>query len=280
MREQLSFDEEETAMIKDYYYNQGKTLSNIASIFGCSYTGMLNFFIRNNWERFQDRRNRKYYFNEHVFDDIDTPDKAFCLGLLLADGCNHSNNNDVSIELQKRDVEVLQMMNNVFESTYPIHEQKASGSRVQDTCTLRVTSKHFSERCSEIGFVPRKSLILDFPIIKEEFIMNMLNGYIAGDGWVNKYCIGFMSTDKFCYKAQEYLETIGIKMSVYDLKKERYNEHTKMTQISGKKNIIPFVEKMLDGCNIFLRRKYDKLVEYGHYDLNKAIVAQRPAVEM
>lgn len=135
---------------------------------------------------------------------------------------------------------------------------------------LRMFSKYFSERCSEIGFVPRKSLILDFPDIKEEFILNMLNGYIAGDGWINKYSVGFMSADKFCEKAKQYLDKIGIKMSIYDLNPQRYSEHTKMTQISGRSNIIPLVENMTDGCNIMLRRKYEKLIEYGFLSSDKS----------
>lgn len=43
--------------------------------------------------------NRKYYFDEHIFDEINTPDKAYCIGLFMADGCNHSNNNTFSIGL-------------------------------------------------------------------------------------------------------------------------------------------------------------------------------------
>lgn len=269
---QLSFTEEQKNLIYDYYYNQHLNINNIAAKFKCSYTGMLNFFVRNNWERTNNSGNRKYHFNEHVFDIIDSPDKAFCLGLLLADGCNHSDSNEVSIELQLRDKEVLQMMNNLFESTYPIHEYKVTGTRVQDTCVLRVNSKHFSDKCSEVGFVPRKSLILEFPNIEDEFIPNMLNGYIAGDGWVNKYSIGFMSTDKFCEGAKKYLETIGVKLSIYDLNPERYNEHTKMAQISGRKNITSFVEKMIKGCNIFLRRKFNKLIENGFLELDKSII--------
>lgn len=269
---QLVFSDEQKLIIKDYYYNQNYSINQIASIFNCSYTGMLNLFIRNNWERFHDRSNRKYRFNEYIFDEIDTPDKAFCLGLLLADGCNHSKSNDVSIELQSRDSEVLYMMNDLFESTYPIHMHKATGTRVQDTCVLRITSKHFSERCSEIGFVPRKSLILDFPDIDEKLIPNMLNGYIAGDGWVQKYGIGFMSTDKFCYAAKDYLNSIGIKISVYNLKPERYSEHTKMAQLGGKENLKLFTELMTDGCSIFLRRKYEKLIEFGFLSLNKSII--------
>ena len=32
--------------------------------------------------------NRKYFFDEHIFDEINTPDKAYCIGLFMADGCN------------------------------------------------------------------------------------------------------------------------------------------------------------------------------------------------
>lgn len=119
--------------------------------------------------------------------------------------------------------------------------------------------------------MPQKSLILDFPkCVPDAYICNMLNGYIAGDGWIQKYVIGFMSTDKFCYGAQNYLSSIGIESHVYDLKRH-YNEHTKMFQISNRKNILPFVELMCDNCSIFLRRKYEKLIEYNFVNLDRSI---------
>lgn len=268
----LYFSIDDKNRIFDLYYNKNNTITDIADIFHCSYTAMQNEFKANGWQpRDRNQGNRQYHFNEHVFDTIDTPEKAFCFGLLLADGCNHLNSNEVSICLQERDKEVLEMLNSVFGSDYPLHFHKAYNTQSQNTYSLRISSNYFSQKCTEIGFTPRKSLTLDFPkSVPDKYIGNMLNGYIAGDGWVQKYVIGFMSTDKFCYGTKDFLSNLGIESHVYDPKRH-YNEHTKILQISHRNNIIPFVELMCDNCSIFLRRKYEKLIEYGFVDLDKSI---------
>ena len=51
---------------------------------------------------------RKYPLNEHYFDNIDCEDKAYFLGLLFADGCNHRDNKyKITISLQEEDKEIL-----------------------------------------------------------------------------------------------------------------------------------------------------------------------------
>lgn len=269
----LYFSIDDKNKIYRLYYDENYTISQIAEIFHCSYTAMYNEFKANNWKRRDATQgNRQYHFNEHVFDSIDSPQKAFCLGLLLADGCNHYNSTEVSICLQERDKEVLEMLNEVFESNYPLKYYDAHETQSQNTCSLRFNSKYFSDKCNEIGFTPHKSLTLDFPsCVPYEYVGNMLNGYIAGDGWVQKYVIGFMSTDKFCYGAKDYLSDVGIDSHVYDLN-DHYSEHTKILQISNKKNIIPFVELMCNNCSIFLRRKYEKLIEYNYVNLHKSMI--------
>lgn len=271
----LYFSSDDKDKIYELYYDQNYTIKMIADIFDCSYTAMYNEFLANDWKRKeQSQGNRKYYFNEHVFDNINTPEKAFCFGLLLADGCNHNNSYEVSICLQERDKEVLEMLNTIFESNYPLYFHKAYKSQLQNTYSVRFNSKYFSQKCTELGFTPQKSLTLDFPkCIPEEYIPNMLYGYIAGDGWIQKYTIGFMSSDKFCCGAKDFLNSIGITAHVYDLG-GKYSDNTKIVQISNRKNILPFVELMCKDCSIHLRRKYEKLLEYGFIDLDKSTAAQ------
>lgn len=51
---------------------------------------------------------RKHTLNEHYFDKIDTPNKAYILGLFYADGYNSLDKSTVRLQLQYSDVDILE----------------------------------------------------------------------------------------------------------------------------------------------------------------------------
>lgn len=64
-------------------YKSGKTLQEIANIIG-TYPGKVGKILK----ELGLKRGRQYkYINEHYFDVIDSEDKAYILGFLIADGC-------------------------------------------------------------------------------------------------------------------------------------------------------------------------------------------------
>ena len=64
-------------------YKSGKTLQEIANVIG-TYPGKVGKILK----ELGLKRGRQYkYINEHYFDVIDSEDKAYILGFLIADGC-------------------------------------------------------------------------------------------------------------------------------------------------------------------------------------------------
>lgn len=213
---------------------------------------------------------RKYYFDEHMFDVINTPDKAYCIGLFMADGCNQLNKGCFSIGLQARDRDILDKINIMFQSDYPLYFRDSSkyDYMAQDVFTIRWNSKYFCERLNELGIVPNKSLILKFPDwLDRHLIPYLIKGYIDGDGWINKNQIGFMSTESFCVGIQEYLNSIGITSYVMNMK-GHYKSETKELIISGRNNIWPLARIMFSHGNLYLNRKYQKYIDYRFIDIN------------
>lgn len=221
----------------------------------------------------QDKDNRrKYYFDDHLFDIINTPDKAYCIGLFMADGCNQLEHGCFSIGLQERDKDILEKISKMFQSDYPLYFRDASNYEYmkQNVLSIRWNSKYFCNRLNEIGIVPNKSLILDFPHwLDRHLIPYLIKGYIDGDGWVNKSQIGFMSTENFCLGVQEYLNSLGISSYIMDMKRH-YKSETKELLISGRNNIIPLVNIMFSHGNLYLERKYQKYIEYKFIDVNNS----------
>lgn len=265
MRE-IYFNEEQLNQMYCLYYKKHVSLYNIAKMFNTNYNVIWKRFVKLGWDRRDPYdAHQKYFCNEHLFDKIDTADKAYCLGLWYADGCNHLDDGDITIELQSRDVDVLKAMNIFMKNNNPLLFQEAlkHKTRKQNTYILRAHSHYLCERLNELGFIPKKSLTLDFPYwMNMELIPFMLRGYIDGDGWIQKSRIGFMSTDKFCNGVKQYLNSIGLDCSIYDMKRH-YDKHTKTVNIFGKKNNVPLATKMFADGSIFMQRKLDKYLEFG-----------------
>lgn len=247
-------------------YEQGISLKKIGEEFKYSVYVIKHRFEEHGWKirsKFDPIYNT-YKYDYHYFDNIDTPNKAYLIGLLYADGYN--NERGFSIELQDRDIEVLYGIKNLLGYSGEIkkYHRSIEKNNKSDTCKLSINSCYMSEKLTQLGCVRKKSLILDFPDwITEDLFPFFLKGYIDGDGWIQKYRIGFMSTDKFCDGVQTFLlDYYGIESKIYS-NKGHYNEHTKTFDITNRKNIIPLVEMMFSEPTIGIPRKTNRYIEYG-----------------
>lgn len=249
--------------IRDTYYETDMSLEEVAAKFGLSSSKIRNTLLSCGCVM-KPQRHRKYTVNENYFDIIDTPNKAYIIGLLAADGSNNEKEGEIRLSLQERDVDILYKINECIGSNRPLAVRKFQKETWQDSYTLVINSHHMSDRLSEIGIVQKKSLILDFPKdIPRNLIPNMLRGYIDGDGWIQPHLIGFMSTDKFCYQAQKYLmDYLDIDSVVMNMKRS-YNIHTKTLYITGIKNLIPFAYSLYEDSELCLERKKTHCIEYG-----------------
>lgn len=270
------FSQEEKELIFNMYFSQKVSLTKIGELFGTTQT-TVGKCIRDNGGAIRNRTDqfKRYTFNNHYFDSIDTPNKAYCLGLFYADGCNHLKDGDISIELQSGDVKVLEGIKNDMEMTYPIKFYSSEGkkNRTKDTCKLRFHDYHTSEQLKELGMIPNKSLLLEFPNwISKDLFPFMLRGYIDGDGWVQQYRIGWMSTSMFCEGVKSFLwENYNIDSHIMDMKRH-YNSVTKTMYICNRKNIHPLVSMMFKSCDICIPRKKEKYIEYGFLNINNSLV--------
>ena len=273
MSKRLEFTDEEKNLIYNLYYVDKKSIKEIGNVMNVSATGIINFFIRNNWKR----RNRSEHLTKYSVDDhcFDKPEKAYCLGLFYSDGCNHYNEHDISIELQARDIEVLQKINTLIHNTRDIYYYSSENNkyRTQDTTKLLIHSEHMCDVMNNYGFVPRKSLVLQYPYwMDKEFIPFMLRGYIDGDGWIQKYNIGFMSTKDFCIGVQDYLlQEFDMTSSIYNMNPKKYKDVTKSLYIFNRDKLKNLSKLMFSACDIYIDRKREKYFEYGFLDTDNSI---------
>lgn len=170
---------------------EGKGVTEIAKILGYSKPTIENFVNMLGFPK----RPRKYDFDKTVFEKLDTPEKAWLFGWILADGC--VCNNRLSIRLKSDDEEVVVKFRDVLKSNTPLH-------RTKNSVGIAIFSEKLANDLKSLGCQSKKSLTMEFPKnIPEHLYRHFLRGYFEGDGCIsynkrrNSLKINFKGTKEF-----------------------------------------------------------------------------------
>ena len=126
-------------------------------------------------------------FDNTIFDNIDTEEKAYWLGFFYADGNVHSTINSVSFTLKGSDYNhLVKFCNFIHYQKQPRLSTIKSNGKEYSICKISVCDKHLKQRLIELGCPPNKSLILKFPDINifsdKNLVYHFIRGYVDGDG--------------------------------------------------------------------------------------------------
>ena len=208
-------------------------------------------------------RTSKYKYQQDIFETIDTAEKAYWLGFLAADGCNYQREHNASIILNvhEKDIDHLNKFKEFCGTdaeikTYIGYE---GFSNQTSMCKITLNSKKISDDLSNKGILPNKSLILQPPIISEDFYKPFILGYFDGDGSISKasqynnYSISIQGT-------KEILTWIG---EVLDwdvrLEKRNINSNTNSYYIrcGGTNKPYQILSQLYNSCETHLDRKFN-----------------------
>lgn len=165
---------------ENLYFEQGKTLQQIADLFGVSSAGVFKWVRRNMPPSVRLRRVSKksmYKINEAFFDSW-TPEMAYVLGVLATDG----NVGQYHVSLNSTDLELVEKVRSLIGSNHDIKEIPIRGWSRKPQYQLSVSSLKFVTALREFGVTARKSLTLAFPQMPEECVRHFLRGCWDGDG--------------------------------------------------------------------------------------------------
>lgn len=225
--------------------------------------------------RTPDQHARKYTLDHHYFDNIDTENKAYILGLLYADGCIQPERNFVTISLQESDVEVLRGLQSELKTDKPLSylELSKKKSTFRNQYMFCLNSKYMAPVLVSKGLVPNKDFKLQFPtsdIVPNEFIPDFLRGYMDGDGSIAKRECRCSITGNIdiIQSMSDYLqETLGIHSSVYIPHKDHITA-TRCLTIAGRNQVKKYLDYIYrDGnCGLHIPRKYQQYIDqYKNY---------------
>lgn len=254
--------------IDEYLVGEKPSLTKLSKKYGVS-RNTLSKAIKELGYSVENYQN-KPEFNEHVFDVIDTEEKAYWLGFIFADGYVSLNSNNFEISLNGEDKVHLEKFNIFIEG--PIDKVKVGkvkcGNTICKRCRWGSRSKHLKEVLISYGCVPQKSLILQFPSVSifksPSLIRHFIRGYWDGDGcltWSNKehtyLGISVLGTEDFLTSMKEYLP---LKFD-YKLGYNNDSDKTRVLSLFGK-NGFELAKYLYSNCTIYLDRKYEKYLEY------------------
>lgn len=244
-----------------------------------STTGIKKNLARKGVERRSySENNRRYYVNEHYFDIIDTQNKAYILGLLYADGNNHTPHNAITLSLQECDRDVLEFVKNELEyaGAIRVNELSKKNSKHKDQYVLCINNEYLSQRLFQLGVVDAKSLKLTFPAwLSADLIPHFIRGYFDGDGCIyydkkeNRYTTCTVGTRDFCKSLSDILYGFGCANSTYH--PAICNENTVVLRTGGNRSTYSFLSWIYKDANFYMKRKHQKYIELADKYSLKAI---------
>lgn len=206
---------------------------------------------------------KKYTYNENIFENIDSEEKAYWLGFLFADGHVRLNNLKkiyrLKVSLSKKDEFHLKKFA-TFVGNVKIHNHKYKN---KDYVDLYVNNIKIVKDLIAIGCVPRKSLILEFPKITNH-INHFIRGYFDGDGWASieknkkRLKIGFLGTLNMLSHIKNHIgNCLGVQLpSIF--KRGNIHMFTFGSKLYNKK----IYDYFYKDATIFLERKRQVYLDY------------------
>ncbi len=186
---------------------------------------------------------------------------AYVLGWFFSDGCVHSDRRHASIHTNRKDHYILERINKIMGSNRPV--KIYSGSSY-----LRIHNCIIAKDLINLGCIPKKSLTLEFPTVKDKFLSNFVRGYFDGDGSIhfnkpNTIKISFIGTKKFLECLRQRLNKI-LKVKQHPITRVG-NVYRLYYYGDDSRNICNWMYKNVK--NLYLKRKKERFKK--HLSLRK-----------
>ena len=269
MPSKITYTENELKNIIDKY-TSGITIRQLEKDLGIPRKRISDILKNNNIPiRTNVINSRKYYHNEHYFDNIDTEEKAYWLGFIYADGFIESKRKMCSqkfgICLSVKDKTHLEKFKAAIKSNNPIYDYIGSGyNRNGIFSKILLCSDITVNALKKHGVIENKTLIVKFPNIDQNLVNHFIRGYFDGDGSIyyvnrkykngcNKIGISFTGTYDMIQSIISYFgynRKIGKKHNAYYI------------IFSGKNVVNKIINSLYSNSIVYLDRKRNIALEY------------------
>lgn len=215
---------------------------------------------------------RRKKYNENYFQNIDTEDKAYFLGLIYSDGCILNKQDEyrykITLKLHIKDKHILEDFIKCVDGEMDLwfHGQR-------DMCEVSLSGKKIVNDLQDKGVYPNKTFVLQYPELDEKLERHFLRGYFDGDGCIR------INTDKRDGTKRGDLRVVGGSVEMLNEINQRMNvlfgtninklygpknKDYKFIGWAGMKDIENIYEGFYTNANLFLKRKktiFDSVID-------------------
>lgn len=216
----------------------------------------------------------KSKFNEHIFDIIDTEEKAYWLGFIFADGYISSsdikgkNKYQFELSLSGKDASHLLKFNKFV--SYVGNNVKFGNIKLKEKtftrCRWSVSNKHLWETLNAYGCTPKKSLTLTFPdkniFTEQKLIIPFIRGYFDGDGCVYELKGKSPSLAISVLGTTQFLNPIVELFFPRNLTKNHDKNNVTYMYALNRRQAFVFLYVIYYNASIYLNRKYQKFYNW------------------
>lgn len=229
--------------------------------------------------------------NYSYFDNIDSDDKAYFLGFIIADGSISSSkrsNGRFSINIQEEDSYILESLKSYIESPNKIYikpsKSNSNGVKFRKPQALfRWTSKPMKEVLeTKYNIKSNKTYNFDFrfpfELIPEQFYGSLIRGFIDGDGNFESHKGTFnpsiIGTSKIWLTQIGDIINLntGLVYKIYSKKGKTCTYYTLRWSAENKdkpNKIKKLYDFLYNDAIIFMKRKHEKIESYLEYRANQ-----------
>lgn len=197
----------------------GTTEKEISVKFDISLRQYYNLLKLNNVER----KNKvvRYNFDEDYFESIDTEDKAYFLGFIVADGCISDKTN--TIKIIQKEIDILYEFKKYINSDGGIFTSKN-----KNISSFSVSSAKTKNDLEKLGIHSNKTMVVKYPGIPDNLQNHFMRGVFDGDGCIT------LRTDK---RDNQQRGQVNICSGSYDFIKDYYDKLVLFANLSGRNKI-------------------------------------------
>ncbi len=202
---------------------------------------------------------RKYNYNRRYFNNIETQDQAYWLGILASDG--YIQKCSTIVGLCVADEELVINLKNSINGNIPIVVKQGRKISHQKQFRIHINSKEMINDLEKWGIIQNKAYRTKIPKINEDLIRHFIRGYFDGDGGI--YIKGKRRNITITSCSREILKQIQSILQLKNMLTKRnhiyYPKKSKAAEliISSKEEVIKFLEFIYLDANLKLIRKYN-----------------------